>query len=42
MSEIKAICFGHYTLVDRVFRRCVGCKFLYECNLTEEKEVEDK
>ena len=37
-NKTKPICFGHYTDLDRVFRRCVGCKLLYECNPNEPME----
>jgi len=34
----KPVCFGYYTDIDRVFRRCVGCNWLYDCNPSEPRE----
>jgi len=34
------VCYGYYTDADRVFRGCVGCPNLYECNPTEIREEE--
>lgn len=38
MKEIKPICYGCYTEVDRGFRRCYVCKYQYSCKRKTKRE----
>ena len=39
IPEVKPVCYSHYSDADRIFRNCVGCKYLYGCNPSEPKEA---